>query len=270
MTEALHVKKMAFHPTSMCNLKCKLCQTYAPYRKPWYPDLDTVKLYLDKLFELVPFTDQFCYSGGEPLLRKDTAKIFDYIYENYNDSICKEFMLITNGSIMPPDDFFESLNRFGKKVTVIVDFYGEKLSPNAHKLYDRLLSDDGNYELRDQTEGKYFGGWVDFNDLSLRYTPEQAFEKWGLCKNANSWKTFTLGANGIIAPCERIKWAMENEIPALPDEYVDIFDKITSLEQKRKIIKSWYSKPFSTCMRCDGLIPESPRHPAAEQIESEK
>ena len=239
---------------------------YVPYYKyPYHPDYEVLTKQIEKLFEIVTSVEQFCIAGGEPLLRKDLYKVLDYLY-NYEHIIKDEILIITNGTLIPDIKLLESSVRFKNKVRIVVNDYGKLLS---HKVYEavKVIKECGiRYELREQYAGKYFGGWVDYRNLSKRYLPEEAEKKFKECANPNKVQTFILQENGYIFPCQRLKKMTEMGIAIKEDEFVNIFDETETLEAKRKKIMNFYKQYYSSCLHCDGMTENSPRFQAGEQL----
>lgn len=205
--------------------------------------------------------------GREFFIRRDAAPILEHLHR-YNDRILKEILVISNGSIVPSAETVTALKRFGGKVRVIVDYYGASLSPATDDIMEALQ--DIKTEYRDQTNGKYFGGWIDFRNFELRYTEEEAAKKFLDCADAQKWRTIILTEGGKIYSCERLKWLIKNGISIKDDEFVDIFDESETIEEKRRKIRGFYQKHFSSCLRCDGLRDNLPRYDAAEQMTTEE
>lgn len=265
-----HVDSLGLLVTLKCTLKCRLCGMYAPYYKnPYNPEYSILTNQIDRLFEIITSVDQFCVSGGEPLLRKDLPQILDYLF-HYKDNITKEILIITNGTLIPEQKLLESAQKWNEKIRVVVNDYGNGLSPKASLVIQQLKKYHISNELREQYDGRYYGGWVDYRNLTERYSPQEAIEKFKECANPTKLHTFILQENGIIYPCQRLKRIQEMGIPIKDNEFVDIFSIEESLQEKREKIINFYNSYYSSCTRCDGMKSNSERFPAAEQLTKEE
>jgi organic radical activating enzyme len=243
---------------------------YAPYYKhPYHPKIETLTNQVDRLFEIITSVDQFCISGGEPLLRKDLSQILDHLY-HYKENIYKEILIITNGTILPEQDFLNSAQQWGDKVRIVVNDYGKGLSPRAQSVIQLLKNYNIRCELREQYDGKYYGGWVDYRNLEERYSDQEAVEKFKECANPTKLQTFILQESGLMYPCQRLKRIQEMGITIKKNEYVDIFDERESIQEKQEKINNFYNEYYSSCTRCDGMKSDSARFPAAEQLSQEE
>lgn len=70
------------------------------------------------------------------------------------------------------------------------------------------------------------------------------------------------------SPCRRCK-----ELGIVDDysEYIDLFDDVlTPEEQQRKIAAIYRKESLAACAYCNGMCEDSPRFPAAQQLNGEE
>lgn len=254
--------------TLACNLRCELCILSVPYyEKPFHPSLDFINSVTDRAFAIADY-EIFEFNGGETLLRGDLAEIWRHAL-NYIDH-ADVFKVITNGSLLPEKSLLDVWKDFGKKFYVIIDYYGPKLSPNAEKLSAMLNGAGISHELRDMyTEGRYFGGWVDFRAPEKPlHTRAEAEALYSRCGNAQKLRHCCNIIRGIVMPCHLQFQLHDRGIVKTPkNEYVDLMDDTETIEEKRKTMAGFYElKMLTACMWCPGLDDSVPRHTPAVQM----
>lgn len=264
------VYRISLDVTHRCNLKCKLCAAHVPYFKTvWHPTYEYLVQTVDKMFELIPQLDKLVIAGGEPLLRKDLADFFNYLYK-YKDCVNNRVEIITNGSILPSKELLEVCRKFKKTesqgIYFIVDNYGPELSPRLYEIGKLLEEYDIPHELRDYYKDLHCDGWVDFGNFDKERTPEEGrktFQKCAFPKQLNFCiKIF----DGRIDPCAQSLHCMRKGLFDEPSEYIQLFDD-TPIEEKRKKLLSWYNlSELTACRYCNGMCEDSQRFQPAEQL----
>ena len=263
------VSSLAFYGTTKCTLKCKLCATGIPYIKtPVNLPKETLFLSMERAFQIWT-AEHVDFLGGEPLLHPQILEIMQELYK-YNDNY-GEMRIVTNGTIMPGGgllDFAEYVNGSGVKLLFLLDNYG-RLSGKLGEIKDELEKRKIPYRQDDYTgDSQRFNGWVDYGEYKdtgrsdeeiSRVYYECIFRNWGCIE---IW-------NGKAYPCAYTT-ALEivNGFKLKQDEYVDLFDDTIATAEKIRSAKALRgrSKPFSACRLCNGISPNSPRFPAAEQL----
>lgn len=265
--EKLIVERLTLRPTLACNFHCKLCNEYSPYYKtPYIPKLEEVQKDIDRTFALIDYVSRFEISGGEPLLYKPLPEVLQHIC-TYNDKI-ELFSFVTNGSIKFNPEVLAGLQAIGRKVRVIVDDYGPELSKHAKENAELLENNAIRYELRDQYKNIHADGWLDFSDLSLKHTKDEAKKLFAQCVCPQKLHWVITLHNGHLYPCHVLRRCTELEIvPENPTECINIYDAERDDEQLRKNIAGLYHLDMlSACQYCAGFIESHERKTPAEQL----
>ena len=107
--------------TTKCTLNCNRCLNYTMFnkRRRHFP-LKMLKDDVDVLFSKADYVDMLNISGGEILMHDGIAELIDYIGETYRNRIF-EFLLITNGTIIPSETVLEKIAK--NKCLVRLDDY---------------------------------------------------------------------------------------------------------------------------------------------------
>ncbi len=257
--------------TMACNLKCELCILYVPYyRTQWHPTLEFVNEVTDRAFAMGDY-ECFEFNGGEPLLRKDLADIYEHAYKYIDNA--DRFKTVTNGTTMPDGRLINIWKKYGNKFHCIVDDYGEKLSSNAVAVVEKLRSEGISCELRDMhTENKHHGGWVDFRADEPKWKKEELKEVYANCSQVKVLKHCCNIIRGILMPCHLQFQVMDRGIcePA-QNEFIDLFDESESLEDKRKKMEGIQKLPYlRACAWCPGFNDDTPRCKPAIQLDISK
>ena len=121
--------------TTICNLNCKNCLNYTPYIKNsnHFP-LEELKKTIEIYFKNVDRVGLFQVSGGEPLLYPHLRELLEYIADNYREKIYV-LNLVTNGTIIPDDDFILFCKR--KNIFIYVDDYTDSI-PKIRTKFDSV------------------------------------------------------------------------------------------------------------------------------------
>lgn len=259
--------------TLRCNLKCKLCVISSPYyTNPWHPTLEYVNSVTDRLFEIANF-DIFDITGGEPLVRSDLPQILEHM-ARYQEFVTHRFGFQTNGSIPVSNDLVDACKLFGNKFKVIVDNYGESLSPYSHQNYELLKTNGIPVELRHQySQVQYCDGWVDYiEDGQIFNTQEEAKNIFAKCAQSQIMGFCCVVIEGCVIPCPVMYSLKKRYNFPLPEaEFIDLFDKTQSLEEIRsKWLQIYQLDKLSACTRCSGICADSKRYIPAEQLTKEK
>ena len=254
-------ERFCFPITLRCNLKCKLCAEHAPYSKrPYHPKFHELTKQLDQLFRLVNHIGKFDITGGEPFLRDDLANILDYLRIHYSSKI-DIIRVTTNGTILPSTEFIKAASAWKTRIFVIVDNYA--VSHKSSIIYESLQQSDIPCELRNYSTDLHCDGWVDYGDLSLKHSREDAKNLFQKCM-VPKLGFFTCMTNGMLFPCARARLLYEHFIA---DISIDLFDPALTDEGKKARMKSLLGwEVIEACRYCNGLCEDSPRFVPAEQL----
>jgi len=271
MVNDLTLERVSLHCTFHCNLQCeKCCVRAVEYIKKYNPDLAFIQKQIDEIFRLADKINYFAVEGGEPLLYKEFTDVIRYIFK-YADKIGVEMPVVTNGSIIPSDELIESLALFGDKAHVIIDYYGADYSPKAKDIVTALDNRNVRYTVKDYSENLYCGGWIDlYGNYELKHNLEDSKKLYDKCAWAQKLKGVLEIMGGMVFFCPSSRMFRERGIDT-SDGYIDMLDESTTLEQKREIVRGWYSvDSFNACMYCNGIHDESERFKPAIQLTEEQ
>ncbi|MBD5114798.1 MAG: radical SAM protein [Ruminococcaceae bacterium] len=268
----LTLKNSALLVSLICNLNCKLCAAYSPYRKSnKFEEVETLIDYVRKYFDVVDYVEVFAISGGEPLLYKQLPKLLSEFLK-YSDHFGK-IEIHANGTILPSTELLDIIKTYGDKFKrFLIDNYGEKLSTKIPEFTSLLDEHKIPYVVRDYfSENMHCSGWVDFGELTQKiHSCDEASELFSKCAYPKKMKLCNIIIEGSVIPCNPIirRWL---DGTADYSEYIDLNDETMSLqEQRSKLSDIQKAEVFCTCEFCNGLCDDSRRFKPAEQLTAEE
>jgi uncharacterized radical SAM superfamily Fe-S cluster-containing enzyme len=240
------------------------------YKKPLYENSEDLIKSINRYFEIVDSVDSFTLTGGEPTLHKELHRLIDCLAE-YADKI-GILDIITNGTNILSDAVLTSLKNYPGKIKLLIDHYGNTLSKSAEELTLQMKNafPAAIVDLRDyHSDNSHFGGWVDFNTVMKNRSDAEAQTIYENCAVAQSVSCKVL-CNKIIYACGQTRIAVEKElIPAETPNAVNLFDNNLTDDEIRQRLSGIYNVRFlEACKYCDGLLKNSVRYKAAEQLQS--
>lgn len=119
-------------------------------------------------------------------------------------------------------------------------------------------------------EDQYYDGWIDNNNPHDLKEPGDVLEvnakncPQALCRNMHCF-------NGKLHRCSNSCFMLEMGLfPPKDGDFVDLRDASKSREEKREIIREFYTRARRSCRYCRFKYePILPRHPAAEQLQED-
>lgn len=266
MSEPLKLRRLAIIPTLLCTLNCKLCSNYIPEFKKTakHIPVDELKRDLDKIFEIVDYTEWLQYVGGEIFMRKDLYELYSHSL-TYQDRFDK-LILITNATVLPCDNDIKVLKQYGEKLQVQISDYG-KYSYKIKEIIQLFEADNIPYIVkRYHGDVQHYGGWIDNTHFEDRgRTEEEVILQHKNCGQV-AMRNYHM-YRGKIQGCARSLLASElGKIVPAERDYVDIYDETKSKEEKREIIRRFNDSPRVSCRSCASFLDTTNRYKAAEQI----
>lgn len=257
----INLPSTAIMVTEQCTLRCKLCLAYIPYYSSYDSmNLEHAQSMLNTYFLMIGTVNKISLTGGEPLLNKDLPAIIRELYK-YEHQILDEIILITNGTIRIGEELLEVLES-NKKIKVIVNNYGE-MSRFAHLNHEMLQEHYIKCILYDESN-RY--GWIDCRDHSLKHITEEKKEMQAKGCAFFQGKKYVI-KRGKLYTCTRAAYRMqENIIPFNESDYVDLLDNTDIQIKKEKLMHLFNLKYTASCPYCDGLLENSVKYKAAEQL----
>lgn len=262
-----HALKVGIITTHVCTLKCALCsERTSQYKERYNPTLDFLKQEIDALFEIFDFILKFEITGGEALVRKDLDEVLNYLLK-YKKQFGR-IRLLSNGTIIPNDKVVSALKQFGRQADVLIDDYGNNISVNAQAAVDKLRSNGILCIHRKQdAENLHCGGWVDFGDLTLKHSQEEAEKLFSKCLVPKKiGGGVCVGRDGLISTCRVVEQCRYFGIVDNPDEYLSVFEDSSVEEKRQKLLGLFDKKSYDACRYCNGFCEDSVRFVPAEQI----
>lgn len=288
-TTPIIIETSAILLTFRCNLKCKLCCTATPQRKPErqidFP-LESLKNIIKRYFEVVHFIRKLSFGGGEPTLYQSLPDLIDYTAQFSNQFEVLE--IITNGTRIIEGDILSAVERHKDIMFFMIDDYGKNISKHAWDLADILEEHGIRHEVRCYNgKSAHAGGWVDLGDFSQKNSEEKARELLTSCCISSKRKNHTAIAyeaasqesksffipyaantNGLIHRCARAYSTLEAGAITQDDCFVNIMDeRLSTAELQNAIIALFSSDYYRACEYCNGFSDASIRYEPAEQLQ---
>lgn len=231
--------------TECCSLKCRDCSNLMQYyHHPENVSSDEVLSDLRKILDVFTIRE-LKIIGGEPFVNQRTlCDVINYL-NGENGERVDSINIITNGTIIPSDECFDSMMS-NPKVLVTFSNYGE-LSSRQEEFIERCTKDRIQYSIL--SDSFY---WLDFG-RPVEYSETEEFNKrqFRNCFNRKYCNTLYRGGYYI---CPRLAHGMR--LGLIPDDrsgYVDIND---SKYQDKDELKAAVQKvirrkePVNACSYC--------------------
>lgn len=270
--EKLTLKNSAILVSLVCNLNCKLCAAYSPYRKSSkFEEVETLMNYIRKYFDIVDYVEVFAFSGGEPLLYQQFPKLLSEFLK-YSDHFGK-IEIHANGTTVPSVELLKVIKSYGEKFKrFLIDDYGSELSRKITEFTALTDEYDIPYTVRDYfSENMHCNGWVDFGKMDQKiHSEEEAEDMFSKCLYPQKIKLCNIIIDGCVIPCNPIirRWM---DGTADYNEYINLEDDTMSInEQRQKLVNIQNANVFSSCAFCNGFFDDSPRFKPAEQLTAEE
>lgn len=266
MNEPLILRRLAIIPTLVCTLNCKLCSNYIPKFRGSvsHVPVDELKNDLDKIFELVDYTEWLQYVGGEIFMRKDLYQLYDYSLSKYSDKF-EKLILITNATILPCDEDIAALKKYGDRLQVQISDYG-KYSYKINEMTELFEKNNIPYIIKKyHGDVQHYGGWIDNTHFEDRGRTEEELIKQHQNCGQVAMRNYHM-YRGKIQGCARSLLATElGMITPAERDFVDLYDNSKTNEEKREIIRHFNDSPRVSCRSCASFLDTTIRYNAAEQ-----
>ena len=240
--------------TQRCNLRCKNCVFMMPYfEKPVDFNIENTLQYIRRMLDCIDAIQILRILGGEPFLYHDLEEV---VKEALNSPKVRTVEIVTNGTIVPPEEMLETLKN--PKLKIQISDYG-KLSRNRDQIKELCDKHGINCVIRGSDEKN----WFDAGDLHFRGRNntelKKQFKKCGeICRNLHDGKLYF---------CPRAAFGTKLGIPDVESDYVD-FTKDTDRKQLRKEVYELNQRRFIlACNYCNEGTEEYVPIPVAEQLE---
>jgi hypothetical protein len=235
------------------------------FDQPEHVPTDEIIRDINRIFELVDFTEWLQFVGGEIFMRHDLWEVYRHCLNNRKSKFDK-LILITNATLLPCDKDIEVMREYGGNAQVQISDYGEHSYKT--KELSALLSENNIPFVIKRYHGdlQHYGGWIDNTHFTDRGKNDEALrEQFEHCGQV-AMRNFHL-YRGVFHGCARslTASALGKIVPARRD-YVDLNDAGMSNEEKREIIRHFNDSPRVSCRSCVSFNEDVERYKAAEQI----
>lgn len=237
--EMLYLPYCVMCITNKCSLRCRNCAAFiSKYRGKKDYGSDYLIQNFSKIVDAVDGITELELMGGEPFLHEDFNTILEWCI---NQKKIRAIKIITNGTIIPPQETWEWLKNF--KVKLVVDDYGE-LSRNIEKIFE--LAEQ--YGVR--CERQKLQTWYQIEPINKKnFSEDELKEIFYGC----NFKTCIGMTNGRFYHCN-VSGHM-NTVGLLPDEdadYIQIEGENWETDDLRNKIRLFIKKDYlKACDYCN-------------------
>lgn len=240
--------------TERCTLSCRECMAFVPYyQNPTDYNYDELSIALDNILPTGVFPDIYL-EGGEPFLHKDFHKILAKLI-SFKE--VKHIWIITNGTIVPPEEILQSL--ITPKIIVWISDYG-KNSYRMEELKEIL-------RLKGIAHHSTTQHWYKVTKAYKYNRSDEATQELydSCCKGLYAMNPFLI--KGRIYRCQF--HARTEEFGIIPKSYSDSIDILHDKESlKNRLEAFFFSKHYlEACKYCTGRGFSSVEVPVAEQTD---
>lgn len=243
--------------TTFCSLSCKYCSHCIPYAKP-PKHFDSEQIIQDILSTLsVSFVACLAIMGGEPFVYPNLSEFIRRYKEMKIDEKVGFTRIITNGTIVPTDNFFNEYKKL-ENAYIYISNYGSK-SRKLTELFEKCNQHQIPVYVCPETND-----WAILGDFSQKrnYTEEQLKHLFSVCDARACVQLL----NGRIYSCPRIPLLNEDGlIPFSTKDYCNVRG-VTSQELRNTLHNYLYATNYlDGCRYCDGSHRYSRRIPRGGQ-----
>lgn len=250
--------------TTICNLNCEYCLNYTPYDKhPQHFPLEELKHSTDIYFSHIDRVGLFELTGGEPMLYPHLREILEYIANHYREKI-GILAFVTNGSVVPDDDFLDFCKR--EKIFVFLDNYIKAL-PRIQSTFTETLHKLEKYGIAYMTP--------EVASFVKSFPPLRANFGLSEVELQHKYRSCHIGVqnlrDGKLCSCTYHAFAVNaGLIPDASENWFDMAQMTDDILDKRKLVEfrfGFNQKGYvDWCQYCNGHITiNSLRAPAARQ-----
>lgn len=221
------------------------------------------------VFSIVDRVGRLQITGGEPLLHPQLGTLLEMCF-HYADRF-DEMWFFSNCAVPFRNDVLDVLESHNDQVVVHCSDYGVRPEVSEQNLKQLAAAHIPHKYLKYYGDSQYCDGWVDNGDFVPHHRTDKENERiFSACSHVcrgGSWYV----RNGQMHWCGRsIRGAELGKIPLRKEDYLDIFDPATTLEEKRKGLEALMQVHMITaCDYCNGdygTEDAAKRHPAGEQL----
>ncbi|MCL2080212.1 MAG: radical SAM protein [Oscillospiraceae bacterium] len=265
MHEPLMLRRLAIIPTLKCTLKCKLCSNYVTmFNNPKHVPVHEIISDIDRIFEIVDYTEWLQFVGGEIFMRNDLWEVYEHCLR-YKEKFDK-LIIITNATLLPCKKDIVLYKKYGENLQIQISNYA-KYSYKKDDLVELFIKENIPYVIKKyHGDIQHYGGWVDNTDFSDRGRSDAELQKQFESCGQYGMKNFHL-YRGKFHGCARSLMASElGKIKPAKRDFIDLNDDETTIAEKRETIRNFNNTPRVSCRSCVSFGDDTIRFKAAEQI----
>lgn len=270
MCQELKLPNVNLTPTMRCNLRCKLCGVLVPqYKYRPQMSVDEFTKTLKAIFDIADSIGRLQITGGEPLLHPQLDALLKICFQ-YADRF-DEMWFFSNCAVPFRSDVLDVLKAHSNQVVVHCSDYGVRPEVSEQNLKQLTAAQIPHKYLKYYGDSQYCDGWVDNGDFIPHHrTPEENEQIFSACSHVcrgGSWYV----RHGQLHWCGRsVRGTELKKIPLRHEDYLDIFDPSTTVEEKRSRLNAlMHVHTITACDYCNGYYGTSDsanRRHAGEQL----
>ena len=267
----MKLQNLNLTPTMRCNLKCRLCGVLVPqYEYRPQTSVEECAKTLEIMFSLADRVGRLQITGGEPLLHPQLDRLLELCFQ-YTLQF-DELWFFSNCAVPFRETVLNVLKKHRNKVVVHCSDYGVQPDVSAQNIKLLETASIPYKYLKYYGEEQYCDGWVDNGVFVPHHRTAAENERiFSTCSHVNRGGSWYV-RNGQMHWCGRsIRGAELGRVPLRREDYLDIFDPKTTIEEKRRQLKIlMHVRTITACDYCGGLYGTknaAERHPAGEQLE---
>lgn len=229
--------------TTFCSMSCEFCSHCIPYAKP--PRHYEPELVAHKLNQLLAVSYVACVGimGGEPFVYPQLVEFLKLYGRMSNFGNIGFTRIVTNGTVVPKDDFFEEYKKI-PNAYIYISNYGEK-----SKKIDELVDRCQKYRIKTYV-CPYSDEWMLLGEVNHRreYTEKEVRHLYAVCGSHSCVQML----NGRVYACGRVPVLNEyGVIPYSEGDFCEICDDNYVLADR--LHEYLYQKEYlEGCYYCDG------------------
>lgn len=266
MDEKLTARRLAIVPTTKCSLNCELCGDflYGPVKRREIPFEDVCRD-IDACFALFDHVEWLQFVGGEVFVYPDFARLLNYV-QKYRARFDR-LIIETNATIFANEEEQTAILAYGQDISIYISNYGE-LSRARDQFVEFTEQHQIDCNLKKyHGQDQYFSGWIDNTDPHDLHEPGDVLEV--NAKNCPQARIRNMHCyDGKLHRCSNSCFMLEMGLfPPLDGDFVDLRDDSKSREEKRAILREFYTHARRSCRYCkQKYMAILPRYPAARQM----
>ncbi len=198
--------------------------------------------------------------GGEPLLVKDLSEILDYCAKDRN---IKKIWIVTNGTIIFPEDLINTLRKYRKKTIIWLSNYSQneelKTKLKDNQIIEQLKTNNINYYYNKNLTWAYVNEEIKDSKRNREENKQYFFKCFHTCLSVFDGDLFVCPRAGVFY--------LKNLYQFEDGEHISLKNKDKHL--KNKLVEYYSRDVYSACRFCTMVEDnKKPNIPPALQIKN--